>query len=212
MMQTKELVIYGLSGKVRRLPFRLGEVNIITGKSKSGKSAVGAIIDYCLGGSSCNIADGIVRDNADWYGLLLQFRLEQLFIARKNPPADQQSSGYCYVERGVQLIVPEKCDFVSNLNYNGLEELLSGMIGISENLHTTPDGQSRDSLSANIRHALFYCFQNQYEIASPEILFHRQQEPFIPQAIKDTLPYFLCVVNDDSLALEQERKNLTLRF
>jgi len=208
-MQIRELVVYGLNGKVRRLPFKLGEVNIITGKSKSGKSAVGAIIDYCLGGSSCNIADGIVRDNVDWYGLLLQFKSEQLFVARKNPSAEQQSSGYCYVERGIQITIPDKCDFISNLNYSGLEELLSGMVGISENTHNTPDGQSRDSLSANIRHALFYCFQNQYEVASPEVLFHRQQEPFIPQAIKDTLPYFLGVVNDDSLALEQERKNLS---
>lgn len=207
-MQIKELVIYGLNGKVRRLPFKLGEVNIITGKSKSGKSAVGAIIEYCLGGNSCNIADGVVRDNVDWYGLLLQFKSEQLFVARKNPPADQQSSGYCYVERGEQIAVPEKCTFNSNLNYSGLEELLSGMVGISENLHITPDGQSRDSLVANIRHALFYCFQNQYEVASPEVLFHRQQEPFIPQAVKDTLPYFLGVVNDNSLALEQERTRL----
>ena len=208
MMQIRELVIYGLNGKVRRLPFRLGEVNIITGKSKSGKTAVGAIIEYCLGGSSCNIADGVVRDNADWYGLLLQFDSEQLFVARKNPPANQQSSGYCYVDRGEQVEIPEECTFTSNLNYDGLEDLLSRMVGISENLHITPDGQSRDSLAANIRHALFYCFQNQYEIASPEILFHRQQEPFIPQAIKDTLPYFLGIVNDNSLVLEQERTRL----
>lgn len=207
-MQIRELIIYGLNGKVRRLPFNLGEVNIITGKSKSGKSALGSIIDYCLGGSSCNIADGVVRDNVDWYGLLLQFKTEQLFVARNNPPAGQQSSGFCYVERGEKVEIPEKCEFISNINYSGLEELLSGMVGISENLHNTPDGQSRDSLAANIRHALFYCFQNQYEIASPEVLFHRQQEPFIPQAIKDTLPYFLGIVNDDSLALEQERTRL----
>jgi hypothetical protein len=207
-MQIKELIIYGLNGKVRRLPFKLGKANIITGKSESGKSAVGAIIDYCLGGGSCNIADGVVRDNADWYGLLLQFKAEQLFVARKNPSADQQSSSHCYVEIGKQIVIPEKCDFISNINYSGLEELLSGMIGISENLHKTPDGQSRLSLSANIRHALFYCFQNQYEIASPEVLFHRQQEDFITQAIKDTLPYFLGIVNDDSLALEQERTRL----
>jgi hypothetical protein len=117
-MQIRELTIYGLNGKVRHLPFKLGEVNIITGRSKSGKSAVGAIIEYCLGGAQCNIADGIVRDNADWYGLLLQFKFEQLFIARKNPSADQQSSSYCYAERGTQITIPEKCDFISNLNYN----------------------------------------------------------------------------------------------
>ena len=45
-------------------------MNIIPGESKAGKSAVGDIIEYCMGGSSCNIAVGVVRDNVAWYGLL----------------------------------------------------------------------------------------------------------------------------------------------
>ena len=49
MMQIRELVLYGRNGKVRHLPFSLGTVNIITGKSKTGKSADGDIIDYCMG-------------------------------------------------------------------------------------------------------------------------------------------------------------------
>lgn len=207
-MQIKELIIYGLNGKVRRLPFNLGSVNIITGKSKSGKSAVGAIIDYCLGGTSCNIADGIVRDCSDWYALLLQFDNEQVFVARKNPLPTQQTTSYCYVQIGKEVIVPNHADFTSNQNVEGLEELLSKRIGISENLNTPPDGQSRMPLSANIRHALFYCFQNQDEIASPKILFHRQQEDFVTQSIRDTMPYFLGVVNEESLALENERTRL----
>ena len=92
MMQIRELVLYGRNGKVRHLPFSLGTVNIITGKSKSGKSAVGDIIDYCMGGSSCNIADGVVRDTVDWYGLLLQFEDERVFVARKNPEKGQQTT------------------------------------------------------------------------------------------------------------------------
>ena len=80
-MQIRELVLYGYNGKVRHLPFALGQVNIITGRSKSGKSVVGDIIDYCLGGDSCNIADGVVRDNVAWYGLLLQFEHERVFVA-----------------------------------------------------------------------------------------------------------------------------------
>ena len=38
-MQIRELVLYGYNGKVRHLPFNIGAVNVITGKSKSGKSA-----------------------------------------------------------------------------------------------------------------------------------------------------------------------------
>lgn len=207
-MQICELVLYGYKGQVRHLPFNLGTVNIITGKSQSGKSAVGDIIDYCLGGDSCNIADGVVRENVAWYGLLLQFEKEQLFVARKNPEPGQQTTSYCYVEIGEKLEVPEICNFQSNENVAGLEEMITKRIGISENLHTPPEGQSRPPLSANIRHALYYCFQGQDEIAAKNFLFHKQSEDFISQAIKDTIPYFLGIVNEESLALENERSIL----
>lgn len=207
-MQIKELIIYGRNGKVRKLSFELGKVNIITGKSKSGKSAVGDIINYCLGGDSCNIADGVVRENALWYGLLLQFDKERVFVARKNPNIGQQSTSACYIEIGENLELPEKLNFEQNENVKGIEDILTKRLGISENLNIPPEGQTRIPLEANIRHALYYCFQNQDEIAAKSFLFHRQAESFITQSIKDTLPYFMGIVNEDSIALENERNIL----
>ena len=89
-MQIRELVLYGRNGKVRHLPFSLGTVNIITGKSKSGKSAVGDIIDYCMGGSSCNIADGVVRDTVDWYGFYNLKMNEFLWLERTQKKDSKQ--------------------------------------------------------------------------------------------------------------------------
>lgn len=129
-------------------------------------------------------------------------------MARKNPEPGQQTTSYCYVEIGEKLEVPEICNFQSNENVAGLEEMITRRIGISENLHTPPEGQSRPPLSANIRHALYYCFQGQDEIAAKNFLFHKQSEDFISQAIKDTIPYFLGIVNEESLALENERSIL----
>lgn len=208
MMQIREIVLYGYNGKVRHLPFLLGKVNIITGKSKSGKSVVGDIIDYCLGGDSCNIADGVVRDNVAWYGLLLQFDKERVFVARKNPDKGQQTTGFCYIEVGEKIDVPEKNDFTSNANVAGIEEALTQRIGISENLNIPPEGQSRLPLAANIRHALYYCFQGQDEIAAKNFLFHHQSEDYITQAIKDTIPYFLGAISEEALTLENERSIL----
>lgn len=207
-MQIRELVLYGYNGKVRHLVFELGKVNIITGKSKSGKSVVGDIIEYCMGGNSCNIADGVVRDTVAWYGLLLQFETERIFVARKNPGKDHQTTMDCYYEIGEKLEVPIKCDFSTNTNVSGIEEMLTRKIGISENLNKPPKGQSRNALSANIRHALYYCFQGQDEIASKNFLFHRQSDDFITQAIKDTIPYFLGAVSEEALVLENERSKL----
>ena len=204
-MQIRELVLYGYNGKVRHLPFALGKVNIITGRSKSGKSAIGDIIDYCMGGESCNIADGIVRDNVSWYGLLLQFDNERVFVARKNPDQGQQTTSVSYIQVGDQIEVPESCDFSANTSSAGIEKALTQRIGISENLNTPPDGQSRLPLAANIRHALYYCFQGQDEIAAKNFLFHRQSDDFVTQAIKDTIPYFLGAISEEALALENER-------
>ncbi|WP_418309752.1 DUF3732 domain-containing protein [Phascolarctobacterium succinatutens] len=207
-MQIRELVLYGYNGEVRHLPFALGQVNIITGRSKSGKSVVGDIIDYCLGGDSCNIADGVVRDNVAWYGLLLQFEHERVFVARKNPDKGQQTTGVCYIDIGEKIEAPDNCDFSSNTNVSGIEESLTRRIGISENLNTPPEGQSRLPLAANIRHVLYYCFQGQDEIAAKNFLFHHQSDDFITQAIKDTIPYFLGAISEEALALENERSIL----
>lgn len=206
-MQILELVLYGKNGKKRTLSFNLGKVNIIPGESKAGKSAVGDIIEYCMGGNSCNIAVGVVRDNVEWYGLLLQFDLNRVFIARKNPDPGRQSTSFCYYEVGTDIESPEKADFASNTNTDGIEELLTKQIGISENIHMPEDDESRDPLEANIRHALFCCFQSQDEVTARNHLFHRQSEGLpITNAIRDTMPYFLGAVNEDAVLLATERR------
>lgn len=48
-------------------------------------------------------------------------------------------------------------DFSSNTNVAGIEQALTGRIGISENLNIPPERQSRLPLAANIRHWLMMC-------------------------------------------------------
>lgn len=208
-MQILELVLYGNNGEKRTLAFNVGRVNIITGKSKSGKSAVGDIIEYCMGGESCNVAEGVVRESVAWYGLLLQSGSKRLFVARENPKPGRQCTSHCHYEvGGVDLHSPSKPDFESNADVGAVERALTGFAGISENIHTPDAGETRRPLEANIRHALFYCFQSQDEVAARSLLFHRQNELFIAQAIKDTLPYFLGAVSDDEISLMAQRREL----
>ncbi len=208
IMQILAIVLYGKNGKIRVLPFQKGKVNIITGKSKTGKSIIGDIIDYCFGRDSCNIAEGFVREHVAWYGMHLVHDEEFLFIARENPPVGRSSTSKCCYIVGAKVI-PEDISKATPINNEGLENILSAKLGISENLFKPQYDQSRNPLSANIRHTLYYCIQSQDEIASQKSLFHRQSEPFMPQAIKDTLPYFLGIINENALALEAERNKLT---
>lgn len=209
-MQILELVLYSKNGDKRSMFFNQGRVNIITGKSKSGKSTVGDIIEYCLGGSKCVVAEGVVRENVAWYGLLLQFSSDRVFVARENPKPGHQSTVNCYYEIGSdKLSTPEKRYFEPNSNVEAIERLLTERIGISENIHIPDKDETRIPLVANIRHSLFYCFQSQDEIAARSVLFHRQSEDFITQAIKDTLPYFLGAVKEEEITLLSERHEKT---
>ncbi len=85
---------------------------------------------------------------------------------------------------------------------------LTNKIGIAPNQFTPPPGQTRPPLAASIRHAVLFCLQHQTEIDQRDILFHRQAEPFMKQAIKDVLPYLLGAVREDQLALEQQLARL----
>src|SRR5262249_8529813 len=96
----------------------------------------------------------------------------------------------------------------ANMNLETLRASLSREVGIKENLHEVPEGQTRAPLAATIRHALLYCMQQQDEIASKKFLFHKQGEPYVPQAIKDTAPYFLGAVEDEHVALRQQLRAL----
>jgi hypothetical protein len=127
-----------------------------------------------------------------------------MFIARQAPPPHRQYNNRVYLEQGDEVPSPERAPAEPNTNSDALEEALTSKLGIASNLNKPAPGQMYAPLAANIRHALFYCFQHQTEIATRNYLFHRQFEDFVPQAIKLTLPYFLGAIQEDRLALEQE--------
>ena len=49
-------------------------LNIITGRSSTGKSAIIELFDYCTGNSENTIPEGVITDNADLYLLLYMQR------------------------------------------------------------------------------------------------------------------------------------------
>ena len=210
-LQIVKLILYSRGDEIREVAFRTGKLNIITGASKTGKSAIIDIVDYCTGRSECNVAAGVIRNRVGWYALLFQMGNGQIFIARRNPEPGERTSGDIYMERGSTINPPPKSELFKNTTVTAVEKFLGAAIGISENEHRPP-APTRDPLEANFRHALLFSFQDQNDIDSKQRLFHRQGEDFMSQAIKDTLPYFLGAVDEDRLLkqaqLEQARRDL----
>lgn len=211
--QIRDIVIYGPNGEQRALPLRLGSVNIITGYSETGKSALIDIIDYALGASECTVPDGPIRDAVRWYGLRLVLRGgEQVFLARRAPPPGRSTSSDMHLDIGRDLSIPTATELRGNSTPQAVVRLLGARSGMTENLFEPPDGSQRPPLEATIRHGLLYCFQRQEELLQRRYLFHRQGDPQMPQTIKDTLPYLLGVVQEGAVGMRQELRRLRSEF
>ncbi len=206
--QILDVVLYGFNKQRRVLSLRPGELNVVTGASKTGKTALIEIIDYCLGASECSIPAGIIRDTVQWVGLRLQVADGHVVIARRLPTAGQAASSDVFYAVGKELEIPDYSALLQTTNPRALVGLLTSHAGISENLFEPPEGQTRAALTATVRHALFCCFQHQSEVISNKYLFHKQSEEWIPQAIKDTIPYFLGAVDDEHVAKLGELRKL----
>lgn len=208
MIQIRAIVIYSHDGRHRVVPFEPGQVNIISGDSRTGKSATLGIIDYCFGAKEIDVPEGKVRRNVAWFALLLQTRRGQAFVARQLPLGDGKSNEVVYVQADTEVPIPPASALRQTTNREGLRSLLASWAGLSDYLHEPPLGQTREALAATISHALTFCFQSQTEIAQRKHLFHGSSDRFVAQAIKDTLPYFLGAVTDDYVAQQQELKRV----
>lgn len=206
--QILDVVLFGPGDNRRVLSLHLGAVNIITGASKTGKSALIEIVDYCLGSSSCSVPEGIIRKTVEWYGLRLQLQDSQVFVARRAPSRGAASSSDVFYAAGTEVEIPQSSDLQQTTNIETAIKLLTAAAGIGANIHEPPLGQTRQPLSANLRHALAFVFQPQDEIIRRRHLFHKQSDNWVALSIKDTLPYFLGAIDEEHVAKKEELRRL----
>lgn len=211
-IQILDIVLYSHDGRRRELSLRSGNVNIITGASKTGKSALVDIVDYCFGARECNVPEGPIRRCVSWFGVRLKLESGEAFVARQCPAPSALSSQACYVAIGDEVQLPDHADLSQTTNLEGIEMLLTSWLGIGDNVHEPSEGETRPPLSATVRHALAFCFQPQDEIIRRDQLFHGTGNSFVKQSLKDTLPYLLGAVDDEYVrkreAVRRLRKQL----
>ena len=204
-MQIKNIILYKNSTlKPRVLPFNIGKTNIISGKSRTGKTALIDIIDYCLGRSNFNVKGKEIRASVSWFAITIQFDNNQVFVARRNPILlNKKTTSEIFFLNNDMVGIPLFSKLKENSNTVALNHFFSNMLNISDNLHVA-DNNTRASVETTFKHSKYYCFQPQNIIAQPKHLFFKQDEPFIPQTIKDTLPYILGAIREDELIIQEK--------
>jgi hypothetical protein len=201
-MKIKSIHIYSHDGQRRDLQFKVDGLNVITGRSSTGKSALSEIIEYCMGRSTFNVPEGVIRDKVAWFAVIYQFDDGQVLVAKPTPRGGGASCSTAMLRRGPDLRPPAFGELVENSDDEAIVSLLSRLLGIPENRTDVAMEHSRDSFDANIKHTFYYLFQKQGLVANKDQLFYRQNEPFQPQAIRDTLPILLGVSSHDRYELE----------
>lgn len=211
-IQLRSISIYSHHGERRDVQFKIGKLNIVTGASKTGKSALLEIVDYCWGRKDFTVPTGVIRTSVSWFAILLERDGEGILIARKNPGQSGRASSEIYFARGVEGPPSNVTEFRRNITLPSLKHELSKILGISRNKSIPSTGALSEPGEVSSRHAILFCLQGQGEIANKEILFHRQAESFLSKAIKDVLPYFLGAVDEDHflklMRYQTERKRL----
>jgi hypothetical protein len=210
-MKIKSIHIYSHDGKRRDLRFKDG-LNVITGRSSTGKSALSEIIEYCMGRSSFNVPEGIIRDRVAWFAVIYQFEREQVLVAKPTPPGGGSSCSIAMLRRGAELKAPSFDELAVNLDDEAVVNLLSRLLGIPENRTDVALEHSRDSYDANVKHTFYYLFQKQGLVANKDQLLYRQNEQFQPQAIRDTLPILLGVSSHNRYELESKLRIAVREF
>ncbi|WP_097965263.1 DUF3732 domain-containing protein [Streptomyces sp. or20] len=196
-MQLLAIILYNRTGDRRILEFEPGALNVVTGESKTGKSALLDILEYCLGRDSLQMPIGPITQTVVWYAALLDLGSGRAFIARPAPLPGRSSTQRAMLRFGTDLEALEFEELVADVDSNAVREQLGRRIGIEENLHEPPSGSARNNVEAHLGHAALLCLQRQSEIADPNFLFHRQGEQGMAQTLKDTIPYFLGAVPRD---------------
>ncbi|WP_053658444.1 DUF3732 domain-containing protein [Micromonospora sp. NRRL B-16802] len=196
-MQLLAIILYSTHGRRRVLNFTPGALNIVTGESKTGKSALLDIVEYCLGRDTLQMPIGPITSTVSWYAALFELDSGRAFVARPAPDVGKASTQRAMLEFGSDLAPLEFDDLVVNADSDAVREQLGRRIGIEENLHEPPIGSARYPLEAHIGHAALLCLQRQGEIAARDSLFHRQGDQGMAQTLKDTIPYFIGAVPRD---------------
>ncbi len=149
-------------------------LNIITGHSKTGKSAVLDIIDWCLGVKDCTIPKGVITDFASLYALLIDLNGKSILLARKDEYKGKNFLHYKEVSdnltiKDVTLLDFKKTNF---LRINEALDKINKIIDLTVNPENLPIDVEKKMPKTNIRSALSYVFQHQDIISSNSRLFY----------------------------------------
>jgi hypothetical protein len=192
--------------KPRVLKFELDSVNVISGASKTGKSAIIPIVDYCLGSEKCTIPVNTIRDSCEWFGILVQTINGQKLFARREP-GGQKATGDMFVLEGVNIEIPDRIEG-KNTNLDNVKHSLDELVGLTALDFDPNDISNGFKARPSFRDMSAFVFQPQNIIANPDIFFYKADTYEHREKLRTIFPYILNAITPQILAKRHEHNLL----
>lgn len=158
-------------------------VNVITGKSSTGKSAMIEIFDYCFGSSDFTVPEGVITNNSEIYFVVMRVKDTNLVLARK-----RDSSAAFIKDEPDEAIVADKDAFRSSyftaeyfIPLADFKKELGRYFGlvitdVDENAEEQVFRGNRKSPTPSIRSFTSFMLQHQNLVANKHAVFYRFDE------------------------------------
>lgn len=203
------LLCWSHDGRRRDLELVPGAVNIITGNSHTGKSALAELIDYVMGSSECNLP-GRVYDACSWVGVVWELGATQCLTCRRLPdPANRQrGTDDFHYEVGSHLTIPVTAERLARTH--GRDQMLrrfESLLGIGDVKTEVFGSETSPPVRVSFRNAMPYLLQDGGHIISYTHLL-RGLDTQQRQHLIDTLPYYLGIVDESTVQRETELRRV----
>lgn len=201
-----KIAFYGADNRCREIEFDPDKVNVITGASGTGKSAIIDAIDYCLGSKSCGLPF-FVRGHAEAVAVHWVLGDSHLIVGRKIPKAGS-GTDQMFVKTGRNLSLPAtSADLEGPTNRETARAMIEKTFGIADTDDPIVAAKSEKG-RATIRDVTPYLFLSGDVIISKVTLLHDLNRAEKVRDIKATMPYFLGAVDQQSVLAGRKLRQL----
>lgn len=191
-------------------------LNIITGRSSTGKSAIIELFDYCTGSADNTIPSGVITENAHLYFVVLYKNNTQLVIAREQ--AGRSRKLFFKIEPEDLEIDNLTSSYFGDEYYidiNTFREELGHFFGIEiSNMDEADKSINRNVIKKghpSFRNMISFMLQHQNLVANKHSLFYRFDEKEKRERVIEEFKIFAGFVDQQYYILSQELEEYKIK-
>lgn len=205
----ESLHLWLASGQTRTLSFLPNKVNVITGASHTGKTAILDIFDYCFFASRHRISESIINESTLWYGLKIHVNGKVYTLARRSPIGPSVSNDYFFSSIGD---IPDEAP-EANIGESALKVLLGADFGIDQDVRIPFGGQYLQAGSRiSLRYFLLFNTVSQDIITHSEQFFDKQDQPRSREALPRIFDIAVGIDTVENILKRDKRAQLEKRL